>query len=141
LGPIGFLASDKLGGGNFGLHDQIEALRWVQKNIEAFGGDKNRVTIWGESAGAMSVGMLVTSPLTRGLFHRAIMQSNVLGISYRTVEEAAAIGQVLAKRVGCVDIDDLDCLRQVNGVNIIRYRFPVGIFNSRRLLGDALVVH
>lgn len=61
--------------GNFGLLDQISALEWVQKNIIAFGGDKNNVTIFGESAGAVSVNYLMTLPESKGLFHQAIAQS------------------------------------------------------------------
>jgi len=89
LGPFGYLAhpllsaeSDHNASGNYGVLDQIEALKWVQRNIARFGGDPDRVTIFGESAGSWSVQTLVASPLTDGLFHRAIGQSGGVLASY-----------------------------------------------------------
>jgi para-nitrobenzyl esterase len=82
LGVFGFLAHAELSGeadrrasGNYGLLDMIAGLHWVQKNIAAFGGDPGRVTIFGESAGAIAVSQLCASPLAKGLFHAAISQS------------------------------------------------------------------
>lgn len=85
LGVLGYLAHPELSGesrkhvsGNYGLLDQIEALRWIEKNIPAFGGDPANVTIAGESAGALSVMYLMVAPQARGLFNRAIVQSGYM---------------------------------------------------------------
>ena len=82
LGSLGFFAHPELAkesghnaSGNYGMMDAIAALQWVKKNISAFGGDPNNVTIAGESAGAIMVGALVGSPQAKGLFHRAIAES------------------------------------------------------------------
>jgi para-nitrobenzyl esterase len=82
LGPLGFLAHPALtaesgfgSSGNYGIMDMVASLEWVQRNIAALGGDPGNVTVFGQSAGAMAITSLMTSPLTEGLFHRAIPQS------------------------------------------------------------------
>lgn len=120
LGPFGYLAhpllsreSERQVSGNYGLLDQIAALQWVQRNIAAFGGDPACVTIFGESAGAVSVCRLMVSPLAKGLFHRAIAQSggahgNNRGLRERrgNLEPMEAIGEQLAAKLGCDKADD-----------------------------------
>lgn len=94
LGALGFLYAGSAGvPGNFGLTDQQTALRWVRSNIGAFGGDTARVTAFGESAGAMSVGLHhFAMPASDSLFRAAIMQSNPMGAVYRTAAQAAPDG-------------------------------------------------
>ena len=75
---LGFLTTgDTAAPGNFGMLDQVEALKWVQDNIENFGGNPNKVTIFGVSAGGSSVSLHLLSPLSKGLFHQAITESGV----------------------------------------------------------------
>ena len=91
LGAIGFLAggsgANRLAG-NYGIRDQQLALQWVQRNIAKFGGDPARVTIFGESAGAMSVGAHLVAPGSRPLFNNAIMESNPYGLPFKTPAQA-----------------------------------------------------
>ena len=116
LGALGFLglpglaAEDPNGStGNYGLLDQLAALEWVRRQIAGFGGDPQSVTVFGESAGAMSVCDLLTSPLAAGAFDRAIMESG--GCNYvLTKEEAEARANELAREAGCA-VDDLECWR------------------------------
>ncbi|QQO21448.1 carboxylesterase family protein [Bradyrhizobium diazoefficiens] len=115
LGIFGFLAHPDLDAeapsGNYGLQDQLAALRWVKANIAAFGGDPDNVTLFGESAGAMAVGILMTSPLAHGLFHRAIGQSGAFWDGrhgpLQTFEEARARGVAFAWQQGNASIAEL----------------------------------
>ncbi|KAJ3551121.1 hypothetical protein NM688_g4916 [Phlebia brevispora] len=117
LSAFGFLASQEVleaGVSNIGLQDQREALRWVQKYISAFGGDPTKVTIWGESAGAISVGthMIANGGDNEGLFRAAIMQSGS-PISVANVTNNQNYYNALVAQTGCQEsADTLDCLRQ-----------------------------
>jgi para-nitrobenzyl esterase len=124
VGQLGFLAHPELSAenpnhvsGNYGLLDQIAALKWIQKNISSFGGDPKKVTIFGESAGGISVSMLCASPLAKGLFHGAISQSGgsfgptrvttFPGENMKTLTQAEADGKTYAQKVGVVSITEL----------------------------------
>ncbi|MEX5721034.1 carboxylesterase/lipase family protein [Geodermatophilus maliterrae] len=110
LGPLGFLAQDDLsrdngavGSGSAGLLDQQAALRWVERNAAAFGGDPDRVTVFGESAGGSSVCAQLAAPGAAGLFDRAIPQSYSCAARYEDLPTAEAKGARVAELVGCTD--------------------------------------
>eukprot|EP00937_MAST-01D_sp_MAST-1D-sp2_P000965 g965.t1 len=109
LGALGFL---RTGGnaatgdwtGNFGLKDQQAALRWVRANGAAFGGDAARLTIFGQSAGAASVGAHLQMPGSRGLFAAAILQSNPLGLPFRAASKYRKFARVVARKAKCAGL-------------------------------------
>lgn len=104
MGALGYFAHPDLGGTtNFGLLDQIAALKWVRDNICNFGGDPGNVTIFGESAGGLSVAALLLSPLASGLFHRAILQSAgfYTWASSKPLAEGCKEGVALGESLGC----------------------------------------
>ncbi|WP_394840540.1 carboxylesterase family protein [Pendulispora brunnea] len=129
LNVFGQLAHPSLGDTNFTLQDQLAALRWVQRNAVAFGGDPTNVTFFGESAGGLGICALMTSPLAVGLFQKAAIQSgmcttdwpnqglsplNPAGSGWLLPQEAEQVGLATAKAFGCTDPKTaIDCLRKV----------------------------
>jgi para-nitrobenzyl esterase len=121
LGPLGHMAHRQLslasqyqGSGNYAYMDQIQALKWVQRNIAAFGGNPGNVTLFGQSAGATSVWVQMASPLSKGLFHRAIVNSGIKETA-KDQSVAEAIGREISQKLGCSKEDDeLACMRRMS---------------------------
>jgi len=148
LGPLGWLAHPELSresplgvSGNYGLLDQVEALRWVRDNIGAFGGDAANVTIAGESAGALTVMYLMVSPQARGLFGKAIAQSAymittpTLAQDRHGMPSAESSGQKLAAALKAPDLAALralDAETLTNGARAAGF-FPLGTVDGRVL--------
>uniref|UniRef100_A0AAZ3P6W2 Carboxylic ester hydrolase n=1 Tax=Oncorhynchus tshawytscha TaxID=74940 RepID=A0AAZ3P6W2_ONCTS len=127
LGILGFLSTgDEHAPGNWGFLDQIAALKWVQENIESFGGDPQSVTIAGESAGGISASILTLSPLAKGLFHRAIFQSGVATLGTYTSKEPLVIAKVVANLTEC------DCTTNERLVKCIREKTEEDLVNATK---------
>ncbi|MCC6786784.1 MAG: carboxylesterase family protein [Hyphomonadaceae bacterium] len=149
LGALGYLALPGLSAethegvsGNYGLLDQIEALRWVQRNIGAFGGDPRNVTIAGESAGALSVMYLMATPFAGGLFSKAISQSGYMvtapelrGAAFPDFPAAENIGVWLAGQLHASSIEDL---RAMSAETIVSRTSGVGYFPFPTIDGRVL---
>lgn len=131
LGLFGYLAEDSLAAesdqgvsGNYGILDQLGALEWVRRNIEGFGGDPDRVTVFGESGGGVDVCVLLASPLAEGLFDGAIIQSAACVAS--TKEEIDAVSKDAIAALSCDEASDVGgCLREKSVEEMITM-FPVG---------------
>ncbi|KAF8763487.1 Acetylcholinesterase-1 like protein [Argiope bruennichi] len=129
LGVFGFLTSNSEDApGNAGMYDMVMALQWVNDNIESFGGDKQRITVHGESAGSIAISYLSTSPLAKGLFSKAILQSGAaLFPKNNQLEHNLALSQRVAEAVDCASEDKtiendpesvVSCLRSKNAIDL-----------------------
>ncbi|KAM8872535.1 neuroligin 4 X-linked a [Synchiropus picturatus] len=123
LGVLGFLSTgDQAAKGNYGLLDQIQALRWIKENIQAFKGDPKRVTIFGSGAGASCVSLLTLSHYSEDLFQKAIIQSGTALSSWAVNYQPAKYTRALAEKVGCNMLDTIDlveCLQNKNYKELI----------------------
>jgi para-nitrobenzyl esterase len=134
LGTLGYMAAPALTAtdprrtsGNYGFLDQQFALRWVQQNIAAFGGDRGRVSVFGDSAGGFSVCALLTAPTAAGLFQRAISESGPCSFPLPTRAASEASGTKFIEAVGCnggTDADTVECLRQLDVQAVLESQTP-----------------
>ncbi|MEM8891917.1 MAG: carboxylesterase family protein [Bacteroidota bacterium] len=147
VGILGFLAHPELSAesergisGNYALLDQIAALEWVKENIHHFGGDKDRVCIFGQSAGSWSVNTLMASPLAKGLFHRVIGMSGASFYGERYLKEnrsnkvsAESLGQKFMQKMGASNLAEL---RETSAENLVKAAFSEEILFKSEFVVD-----
>lgn len=134
VAAFGFLAFEENGHiieGNMGMKDQQWALRWVQKNIDKFGGDKQRVTLFGQSAGAQAVQLHYIAPSSDSLFHRGIIESPPTVFSYKTFQEANNLTSML--------LDLMDCSQYQTHMDCLMNSPPEAIYDPQNRLRAALI--
>lgn len=138
LGVFGFMAHPGLTGesphhasGNYGLLDQIVGLQWVRENIRAFGGDPDNVTVFGQSAGSWDIMALMSSPLARGLFQRAILQSGVPPSSVtRSLADSEKAGEAMAARAHAPAQETVKYLRSLTAEQVIAAGEGLNLFTQ-----------
>ncbi|KAI2806842.1 hypothetical protein BLOT_008801 [Blomia tropicalis] len=142
LGPFGFICLGDVER-NLGLYDQLFALKWVRENIAAFGGSPYHVTVFGISSGAYSIGAMMVSPLARGLFRNAIIQSDLPLLTINSQEKQEQISRGWAKKLNCtVEIgkekETIECLRKKDKKDL-QWTMPINFERFQLVYGDKFI--